>query len=142
MAVSNSVPIESLKNQYTFVHINTHNKMKFVLTKKDIVALNQEFGRGNFHNETSLDFALRYAGKTENWTKALAWLTRAILLDHVFEEGNKRTAALLITAYAQFEGCEVYEDKVIKLIKAIIIQKITSITKIEEMINNVIRKIQ
>ena len=37
-----------------------------------------------------------YAKKTENWTKALAFLAGAILIDHVFEEGNKRTAALLI----------------------------------------------
>ncbi len=116
--------------------------MKFVLTKKDIITLNQRFDRGNFHNEASLDFALSYAKKTEKWTKALAWLTRAILLDHVFEEGNKRTAALLIIVYAELEGHEVYEDRVIKIIKAIITQKITGITKIEDMINDVIRKIQ
>lgn len=116
--------------------------MKFILTKKDIVDLNQKFDRGDFHNESSLDFALSYAKKTENWIKALAWITRAILLDHVFEEGNKRTAALLIIVYAEFEGHEVYEDRVIKTIRTIITKKITSITKIEDMINNVIRKIQ
>ena len=78
--------------------------MKFTLTKKDIIALNQEFEDGALHNETSLDFALSYAKRTENWTKALAWLVRAILTDHVFREGNKRTAALLIKAYAEYEG--------------------------------------
>ena len=69
--------------------------MKFILTKKDVIALNEQFDNGVLRTEASLEFALSYAKKTENWTKALAWLVRAILLDHVFEEGSKRTAALL-----------------------------------------------
>jgi prophage maintenance system killer protein len=113
--------------------------MKFSLTKKDILALNQEFEEGNLHNETSLDFALSYAKGTDNWTKALAWLVRAILIDHVFEEGNKRTAALLIKAYAEYQGHNTYNDKVVKLIKEIILKNITSINRIEEMIKDAIK---
>ena len=113
--------------------------MKFSLTKKDIVALNQEFDFGNFHNEASLDFALAYAKRTENWTKALAWVIRAILIDHVFEEGNKRTAALLIKTYAECEGHQTYNEKIVKLIKLIILKNITSITKIEELIQDGIK---
>lgn len=113
--------------------------MRFILTKKDIIALNQEFDHGRLHNEASLDFALSYAKKTENWTKALAWLVRAILLDHVFEEGNKRTAALLIEAYTEFEGSSAYKDKTANLVKDIILRHITDINRIEEMINNAIK---
>jgi len=113
--------------------------MKFTLSKKDIIALNQKFDRGAFHNETSLDFALSYCAKTENWTKALAWLVRALLLDHIFEEGNKRTAALLIKSYVSFEGYETYDDKILKLIKNIILKNISSITKIEDMIQDAIK---
>jgi len=113
--------------------------MKFHLTKKDIIALNQEFDEANFHNETSLDFALSYARKTENWIKALAFLTRAILLDHAFEEGNKRTVALLIKTYSEYEGHKTYDDKIVKLIKEIILKNISSIRKIEEMIKNAIK---
>ena len=113
--------------------------MKFTLTKKDIIALNQEFDDGSVINEASLDFALGYAKKTENWTKALAFLTRAILLDHVFEEGNKRTAALLIKSYAEYEGHKTYDDKVIKLVKKIILSKISSIAKIEDMIKDAVK---
>lgn len=113
--------------------------MKFMLTRKDIIALNQEFDEGNVVNEASLDFALSYAKRTENWTKALAFLTRAILLDHVFEEGNKRTAALLIKSYVTYEGHETVDDKIIKMIKEIIVKKVTSIQKIEDMIKNAIR---
>jgi prophage maintenance system killer protein len=124
------------------LNMNTHlytPKMKFTLTKKDIVALNQEFDEGNLHNEASLDFALGYARKTENWTKALAWLVRAILLDHVFEEGNKRTAALLIKAYSEYEGHRTYNDRLVKLITEIILKKVTTIWKIEEMIKDAIK---
>lgn len=113
--------------------------MKFILTKKDIIALNQEFEDSGINNDASLEFALSYAKRTENWTKALAWLVRAILLDHVFIEGNKRTAALLIKSYAEYEGHEIYSDKVIKLIKEILIKNISSIRKIEEMIKDVIK---
>lgn len=113
--------------------------MKFILTKKDIVALNQEFDEGNLHNEASLDFALSYAKKTENWIKALAMLVRAILLDHVFAEGNKRTAALLIKTYAEYENHKTYDDKVVKLIKEIILKKISSIRRIEEKLKDAIK---
>ncbi len=113
--------------------------MKFVLTKKDIIALNQEFDDGSLHNEASLDFALSYARKSENWIKGLAWLVRAILLDHVFREGNKRTAALLIKAYAEYEGHEVSDERLLKMIKAIILKRIISIMRIEEMIKDVIK---
>lgn len=113
--------------------------MKFILTKKDIITLNMQFDTGTLYNEASLDFALGYARKTENWTKALAYIVRAILLDHVFEEGNKRTAALLIKSYTEFEGHETYDDKIVKLIKEIILKKITSIKRIEDMIKNAIK---
>jgi len=113
--------------------------MKFILSKKDLIAMNLEFDQGIVNNESSLDFALNYAKKTENWTKALAWLTRAILLDHIFENGNKRTAALLIKSYTEYRGHETYDDKIVKLIKNIILKNITSIKKIEDMIKNAIK---
>jgi len=113
--------------------------MKFTLTKKDIIALNQEFDTGSFHNEASLDFALSYARRTENWTKALALIVRAVLLDHVFEEGNKRTAALLVKAYAEYEGHETYDDRLLKMIKETIIKNISSIKQIEDMIKDAIK---
>lgn len=106
---------------------------------KDIIALNQEFDEGKLHNEASLDFAISYAKKTENWTKALAYLVRAILIDHVFEEGNKRTAALLIKTYAKFEGHETYDDRILKMVKNLLLKNTTDIVKIEGMIKDAIK---
>ena len=113
--------------------------MKFLLTKKDIISLNKEFDEGHLHNESSLDFALDYASKTSNWTKALAYLTRAILIDHVFEEGNKRTVALLIKTTAEHEGHLTYDDKVVRLIIEILKRNLTRINEIEEMIKDAIK---
>lgn len=113
--------------------------MRFTLNKKDIVALNQEFEDGSMLNEASLDFALDYARKTENWTKALAFLVRAILIDHVFEEANKRTAALLIKSYAEYEGHGTYDDKILKMVKKILLKNIASARKIEELIKDAVK---
>ncbi|MBW2967083.1 hypothetical protein KY362_01210 [Candidatus Woesearchaeota archaeon] len=112
--------------------------MKFVLNKKDIIAMNQEFDHGVMYNEASLDFALSYAGKTDNWTKALALLVRAILIDHVFEEANKRTTALLIETYAEYEGYRVNTKKLLLLVKNVLLKNITSVNRIEEMIKDAI----
>ncbi|MBD3164601.1 hypothetical protein GF323_05335 [Candidatus Woesearchaeota archaeon] len=114
--------------------------MKFTLTKKDIFALNQKIKEHTcFRNEQSLDFALSYARRTENWIKALAYAVRAINLDHVFEDGNKRTTALLIKSYIEYEGYEAYKDKVVKLVADIATNRIKSIKRIEEKIKNVIK---
>lgn len=119
--------------------IRNMTKMGFELTKKDIIALNMEFEDGSLNNESSLDFALDYARNTENWTRGLAWLMKAILLDHVFEEGNKRTAALLLKAYAEYRGHKTYDDRVVKLVKKIIMRNTSSVKKIEEMIQDAIK---
>ncbi len=116
--------------------------MNFILTKKDIIGLNMEFESGNLNNGASLDYALDSARQTGNWTRALAFISRAILIDHVFEEGNKRTAALLVKAYAEYEGFGTYDDRVVKMIKEIILRNITSVDRIEEMIKDGIKKLQ
>ncbi len=58
---------------------------------------------------------------------------------NVRTDGKKRTAALLIKAYAEFEGHEVYKDKVVKLIKNIAVKRISSIKRIEDMIQDAIK---
>ena len=113
--------------------------MSFILNKKDIIALNQEFEDGSIHNEPSLDFAIDYARRTTNWTKALAYLTRAILIDHVFTDGNKRVTALLIKTYVELKGYQVYNEKLAQIIKKMMKQNITNINRIEEMIKDVIK---
>ena len=109
-----------------------------ILNKKDIISLNEIFEDGSTINESSLDFALSFAKKTTNWHKSLAILIRAILLDHVFEEGNKRTAAILLKTYVEYKGYSTNESKVVLLVKKVIEKNITSLRKLEEMIKDVI----
>jgi len=109
-----------------------------ILTEKDIVAINQEHEHGRIVNASSLRFAHEYARRTKNWTKGLAYVVRAILIDHVFEDGNKRTAAAVIIAEAESQGFGFDKDRLTKLVVAILRKNITNIKTIEEMVKDVI----
>lgn len=111
-----------------------------MLTKKDVISFNQKFDKGNFNNESSLDFALNLQKQHIAWTKKLAYLARAILIDHVFEEGNKRTAAAVLFFYAEHEGYSISDAAAVKIIKSILFANTTSIAKIRGMIENAITK--
>ena len=89
-------------------------------------------------NKSSLEFALSSI-KTKAWIDQIAYLVRAILLDHVFEDGNKRTAAVIIIIY--FTELEIGFDpqKIAEIILNIITKNINDINKIKRMIKNVIR---
>ena len=109
------------------------------LNLKDIVAINQEFHNGKLANEGSLAFALSYARRTTNWVKALAIITRAILIDHAFEDGNKRTAAAVIFTEAHMQGFTVNKNRLAHLIEAVLRKNVTSTRELEEMIKDVIK---
>jgi len=66
-----------------------------MLTIETIVGINKKFHNGKLVNMPSLDFAVSAQSKTKNWLVQLTYLVRAILIDHSFEDGNKRTATAL-----------------------------------------------
>ncbi len=109
-----------------------------MLNKNSLIELNKEFDLGKVINENSLDFALSNANSTKDWIKQLAYLTRAIIIDHVFTEGNKRTVSALIIG--AFEERKLAYDpyKVDNLIINIIKDNITNINQIRRMIKDVI----
>lgn len=107
-----------------------------MLTKKDIIAMNQQFDQGHFDNESSLDYALEMQKHSIAWSKKAAYLVRAILIDHVFEEGNKRTALTALLYLASEEGYKVEQKKAVQLVKDVVVHNITSIRKIRELIEN------
>lgn len=111
-----------------------------ILTKKDIIAVNQQFDQGNLNNESSLDYALSHFKKNVVWTKQLAYLLRAIITDHVFEEGNKRTACAVLMFYVQDNGYKIEERRAVSIIKRIVLNNKISIKKIKEMIEDGISK--
>ena len=112
---------------------------KIMLNKKDVVGINKEFDKGEFINESSLDYAINISKRTNSWIKQLAHLIRAILIDHVFKGGNKRTAAALIATYLNFKGYNHKPEEINKLIIKVLKNNIIDINKIERLIENVIK---
>lgn len=110
-----------------------------MLSKKDVVSINHEFDAGTIVNESSLDYVVNTTRKSNNWLKTAALFVRAILVDHVFADGNKRTAAVVIMTYLDINGFDYDADFVAKTVVKIIKQNITDIRKIERLIRNVVK---
>ena len=89
---------------------------------------------------SSLNFALEHSKHSIAWTKQLAYLIRAILTDHVFIDGNKRTAYGLLMSYISLNGWSIEEKFAIELIKSTVLKKEKSIINIQRRIESVIKK--
>jgi len=108
-----------------------------LLSKKAIISINQSLGeKGIVVNEGSLDYAITLARKSNNWLKSLAILTRAILIDHVFEDGNKRTTAATIMTWLEMHNIHYNKDKINLMLIKMLKENITNINKIMEMIKD------
>ena len=108
------------------------------LSKKDLIGINQEIGgNGKFHNEDSLDFALATA-KHKSWLYELSYIVRSLLVDHCFEDGNKRTAIIVIMTYFENNNLDCDKDKLIKIVWSVAKKNVTDINKLMRMIKNAI----
>ena len=107
------------------------------LTKKDLVGINQEVGsNGKFHNESSIDFALSIAKQKKTWLYELSYIVRSLLVDHCFEDGNKRTAIIVIITYFENYDLDYDKDKLIKNVWGISKKNINDINKLMRLIKN------
>lgn len=106
---------------------------------EDIIKANKEFDEGAIINKSSLEFALSYAKDSKDWIKQLAFITRAILIDHVFKEANKRTATALIATVLEKQKLAYDLYKLDKIIIEITKKNITNINKIRSLIKDAIR---
>jgi len=87
-------------------------------------------------NPGSLEFAAEHSARTKDWVKQLAYLLRAIVVDHAFDDGNKRTAAYLITKCFDVNKLAYSDEKIARLIIKIASKNETNINKIKRMIEN------
>ncbi len=111
------------------------------LNKKDIIGFNQQIGeKGEFSNESSLDFALSIAKTKKNWLYELSYLVRSLLVDHVFMDGNKRTCLLVMVYYIEKNRKKFDGSGLLLLIKKIAKNNITNPLMIARLIYNVIRE--
>ena len=109
------------------------------LNKKDLIGINQEIGgNGKFHNEDVLDFALSIANQKKSWLYELSYIARSLLVGHCFEDGNKRTAIIVIITYFENNSLDYDKDKLIKIVWNIAKKNISDINKLMRMIKNAI----
>lgn len=100
--------------------------------------INSGFG-GGLHSSASIDYALDIQkNKKIGIYKKLAFLWRAILVDHPFTDGNKRTAVFLAFKFAEENKKQVDRDLLLHHAISIAKNNVTDIRKIERRLKNAI----
>ncbi len=109
------------------------------LSKKDIKRIGEGFG-GILRNSSGLDYALEIQkNKKLGEYKKLAYLIRAIIVNHPFTDGNKKTAMFVTFAFAEQNKKSVDEELMKHHILSIASKNITKIRAIEERLKNAIK---
>lgn len=90
-------------------------------------------------NESNLDFAISAHKQTKDWLLQLAYVVRALLVGHAFEDYNKRTTVAVMMA--TFEEMKLAYDPyaVDHLVTRIAKKKIRNVKTLRSMIKDVIR---
>ena len=110
-----------------------------LINKKDIIAINHEIGEnGLFQNESSLDFALSIIKQKRAWLYELSYLVRSLLVDHVFQDGNKRTASIIVITYLEDKDLGYDKEEIIKMIWSISKKNVKDVNKIMRLIKGAI----
>ena len=109
------------------------------IRKEDIIRIAKGFN-GNLRNSSSLDFALdKQEDKKLGEYKKLAYLLRAILVDHPFSDGNKKTAMFVAFAFAEEFNRKVDDELLKHHILSIASKNLAEIRAIEERMKNAIK---
>ncbi len=108
------------------------------IRKEDIARIAKGFG-GNLRNSSSLDYALeKQDDKKLGIYKKLSYLLRAILVDHPFSDGNKKTAFFISLAFAE-ECHKIVNEELLKhQILSIATKNLANIRVIEERIKHAV----
>lgn len=108
------------------------------ISKEDLLRVNKGFG-GNLVRGSSIDFAFEKSKeKRLGIYKKLAYFFRAILVDHPFSDGNKRTASFVAFDFADAYNKFVNKDLLLHHILSIAKQNISNIKNIEWRLKNAI----
>ena len=109
------------------------------ISKEDLLRINSGFG-GNLRSDSSIDFAI---DMQENHKlgpyKKLAYLWRAILVDHPFSDGNKRTATFFALKFAEENHKQIDRELIVHHALSIAKKNITNIRQIEWRIKSCIK---
>ncbi len=110
-----------------------------IINREDLLRINNGF-RGNLRSDSSIDFAFdKIKDKKLGAYKKLAYLIRAILVDHPFSDGNKRTATFVCFAFAEKQHKQVDRELLVHHIVSIASKNIQEIRNIEWRLKNAIK---
>lgn len=110
-----------------------------IIGKGELLRINEGFG-GGLRSGSSIDYALDMQdNKKLGDYKKLAFLFRAIIVDHPFNDGNKRTAMYLALKFAEENKKEVDRNLLLQQIISIAKNNETEIRNIERRLKNAIR---
>lgn len=115
--------------------------MKKEIIKSEVIELNKQFG-GALINESALEFTVEMANRQENIYLSNAHVTRGIILNHPFLDGNKRTAATIIVRRFADEEIVCNEEKLVRCVVSIAKNNIHSIIKIVQKLRKCCKKIK
>ena len=109
------------------------------ISKEDLLRINEGFG-GNLRSDSSLDYAIDIQANDKLGDyKKLAYLLRAILVDHPFSDGNKRTAKFIVLNFAEQNQKQVDREILVQQIISIAKQNINNIRNIEQRLRSCMR---
>ncbi|MBU0628785.1 MAG: Fic family protein [Nanoarchaeota archaeon] len=110
-----------------------------LINKKDIIGINKEVGEsGALQNPGSLDYSLSISQQKKSWLYELAYLSRSLLVDHAFRDGNKRTSLVVALLFIKDRGLIYDKDKLVKVIWQISKKNVSDINKLARMIKSAI----
>lgn len=109
------------------------------ISKKELLRINNGFG-GGLRNDASIDFSIQKQedNKLGDYKK-LAYLLRAILVDHPFTDGNKRTAMYLSIKFAEENKKQIDRELLLHQIVSIAKKNINDIRTISDRIQTAIK---
>ena len=108
-----------------------------MINQETLISINKKFSNGKIVNKESLDLAL--SSPEKGWMDQVAFLVKGLLVDNIFEDGNKRTTAVIIAAsYTEFE-ISFDSRRLSEVVVEIESKDIADIDKIKELIKSVIK---
>lgn len=109
------------------------------ITINDFLRINKGFG-GNLIKKSSLEYAVdKLKDRKLGLYTRMAYLFRAILVDHPFSDGNKRTAMFFAFFFADEHGKIVDRDILAHQIMSIAKNNIIDIRKIKRRLTTAIK---
>lgn len=101
----------------------------------DLIGINKIFSDGKLLNKSGIDFAFSVVEKSKDWQYNLTHLLKAIICEHAFLNGNKRTGAALVLYFFNKNNILYDNNLVVKAVINIAKLKKPNDKKIQSEIN-------